>query len=107
MKPEKVVFIEESLKDSFNQLSDLDPVKKGLVRAIRDIQQNFLAGRNVKKNLISRTFIKKYGINNLWIYNLPIGWRMLYSITNTEELAIIDVILDWMSHKDYERLFKF
>jgi len=64
------------------------------------------AGRNVIKKLIPKKLIKKYGIDNLRIYNLPIAWRMLYTITSNE-IEIISVILDWMNHKDYERLFKF
>ncbi len=46
------------------------------------------------------------GINNLRIYNLPSVWRMLYTVTSNG-IEIVSVILDWMNHKDYERLFKF
>jgi len=28
MKPEKVVFVDESLEKSFNELSEVDPIKK-------------------------------------------------------------------------------
>ena len=107
MKPEKVVFIDESLEKSFNELNDTDPVKKALVRAINTLQEDAFSGRNVKKNLIPKPLIQKYGLNNLWIYNLPDGWRMLYVLTPSEEVQIIAVILDWMNHKDYEKLFKF
>ena len=31
MKPEKVVFVDESLEKSFNELNEVDPVKKALV----------------------------------------------------------------------------
>ncbi|MCX6750897.1 MAG: hypothetical protein NTZ83_05545 [Candidatus Pacearchaeota archaeon] len=106
MKPEKVVFVDESLEKSFAVLDNKDPLKKGLIKAIKDVQENSFAGRNVKKELIPKEIIKKYNINNLWIYNLPNGWRMLYVLTSSE-IRIIAVILNWMNHKDYEKLFKF
>jgi len=88
-------------------LNNEDPVKKGLMKAIRELTEDAFCGRNVKKNLIPKSLIQKYGLNNLWIYNLPDGWRMLYVLTPSEEIEIIAVILDWMNHKDYERLFNF
>jgi len=107
MKPEKVIFVDGDLEESFNELSESDSLKKALKKAIKDIQENVFCGRNVKKKLIPREFSRKYGIDNLWIYNLPSSWRLLYSITPSEEIRIIAAILDWMNHKDYERLFKF
>ena len=107
MKSEKVVFVDESLEKSFNELSEKDILKKSLIRAIKCIQENAFAGRNVKKKLIPMKLIEKYSIDNLWIYNLPDGWRLLYSITPSEDIKIIAAILDWMNHKDYERLFNF
>ncbi|MEK6918117.1 MAG: hypothetical protein AABW51_04170 [Nanoarchaeota archaeon] len=107
MKPEKVVFFDESLEKSFNGLNAADPVKKALVRAIKTLQEDAFSGRNVKKNIIPKSLIQKYGIDNLWIYNLPDAWRMLYVLTPSKEIQIIAVILDWMNHKDYEKLFKF
>jgi hypothetical protein len=102
----KVVFVDKDLENVFNNLDDGDPVKKALVRAIKNIQQDPRVGRNVKKRLIPRKLIGRYEIDNLRIYNLPNAWRMLYSITSSE-IEIISVILNWMNHKDYERLFKF
>ena len=107
MISEKVIFVDESLENSFNELSDKDPIKKGIVRAIGFIQENFSCGRNVKKELIPKKLIDKYAINNLWIYDLPDGWRLLYSVTSGGEIEIIAAVLDWMNHKDYERLFGF
>ena len=107
MKPEKVVFVDEGLETSFSQLDEADPIKKALIRAIDNLKEGAFSGRNVKKKLIPKSLIQKHGINNLWIYNLPDGWRMLYVLTPSEEIQIIAVVLDWMSHKDYEKLFKF
>ena len=107
MKPYKIRFIGRDLEKSFNELSDNDPIKKALIKAIKDIKQNVFCGRNVKKKLIPKGLIKKYNLNNLWIYNLPSSWRFLYSIGHEEEIRVVAVVLDWINHKDYERLFKF
>lgn len=107
MKPDKVVFVDSDLEDSFNGMSDKDPIKKGIVRAIKSIQENFACGRNVKKELIPKKLIDNYSLTNLWIYDLPNGWRLLYSVTSGGEIEIIAAVLDWMDHKDYERLFGF
>lgn len=107
MKPDKVVFIDQELEESFNQMADKDPIKKGIIRAIGFIQEDFSCGRNVKKELIPRRIVDRYGLNNLWIYDLPNGWRLLYSVTSGGEIEIIAAVLDWMDHKDYEKLFGF
>ena len=107
MKPDKVVFVDSELEDSFNEMSDKDPIKKGIIRAINSIQENFSCGRNVKKELIPKRLVEKHSLTNLWIYDLPNGWRLLYSISSGGEIEIIAAVLDWMDHKDYERLFEF
>jgi len=107
MKPNKMKFIDRSLEEAFNILDNDDPTKKALIRAIKDINENCHCGRNVRKKLIPKRLIDKYKINNLWIYNLPSAWRLLYSLTNSGEIKLVAVVLDWMNHKDYERLFKF
>ena len=107
MKPDKVVFVDEELEKSFNELSETDPIKRGIIRAICAIQENFSCGRQVKKELIPNKLVEKYDLKNLWIYDLPNGWRLLYSVTSAGEIEIIAAVLDWMDHKDYERLFGF
>ena len=104
MKVKKVIFSDEDLKEKFDELGDNDPIKKALVRVIGHLKEDAFAGRLVKKELIPE---KYKGHKNLLIYNLPSVWRMLYTVKTKDELEIISVILNWMSHKDYERLFKF
>ncbi|MFA4960239.1 MAG: hypothetical protein WC548_01100 [Candidatus Pacearchaeota archaeon] len=103
MIPGKVVFIDDELEKAFESLKDSDPVKKGLKKAIREISENAFCGRNVKKSLIPAAY--SY-FENLWIYNLPSAWRLIYSLAPSK-VEIIAVVLDWMDHKDYERLFNF
>jgi hypothetical protein len=106
MEP-KVIFAELKLKEAFDELSNKDPrLYKEIEKSFEEMKQNMYCGRNVKKNLIPRNLIEKFGINNLWIYNLRKDWRLLYSLAH-DEIEILALILDWMNHKDYERLFKF
>ncbi len=103
----KVKFADEKLKRAFEDIEKSDPrLHKEIEKAFRDICQNAFCGRNVKKELIPKEFIKKFEINNLWIYNLRADWRLLYSVAH-DEIEVLALVLDWMNHKDYERLFGF
>ena len=107
IKPSKVVFISDDLENSFNSLPDNDFIKKSIIRAIKDLNQNAFSGIQVPKRLIPKEYIKKYGINNLWKYDLPKAWRLLYTITSENEVELISAILEWFDHKNYERKFKY
>ena len=103
----RVIFADEELKRTFESLKSEDErLYKEIEEALKTIRQNAFFGRNVKKKLIPKELIQKYGIDNLWIYNLRKDWRLLYTITNNE-VEVLAIVLDWMNHKDYERLFKF
>ena len=110
MKPHKITFIDKNLEQTFNNLSEKDPIKKGLIKAIRDIKVDFGVGRLITKDTHDKSRIKKildkYKLDNLMVYGLPSAWRMLYSITRSEDIKIVAIILDWMDHKDYEKLLK-
>lgn len=105
IKPSKVVFICDELEKDFNELKDDNPIKKGMVRAITDLRENAFSGIQIPKRLFPKEYIKKWGINNLWKYDLPNGWRLLYTITPENEVELISAILEWFDHKGYERRF--
>jgi len=107
IKPSKVVFISDELEDNYNSLSEDDFVKKSIVKAVKDLKSNAFAGIHVPKRLIPKEYIKKYGINNLWKYDMPKGWRLLYTVTSENEVELISAILEWFGHKEYERRFKY
>lgn len=102
-KPSKVVFIEDKLEASFNSLKRDDPIKKSMIRAINDLKQNAFSGVQVPKRLIPKLYVQKYGLNNLWKYDLPQGWRLLYTVTAENEVELISAILEWFNHKNYEK----
>lgn len=106
-KPSSVVFISDELEEDYNSLKEEDFLKKAITRAIRDLRQNAFAGIQVPKRLFPKEYVRKYGINNLWKYDLPKGWRLLYTVAPTNEVELISAILEWFSHKDYEKRFKY
>ncbi|MGD9275648.1 MAG: type II toxin-antitoxin system YoeB family toxin [Candidatus Pacearchaeota archaeon] len=110
MKEVKVAFIDKKLKESFDKLKKEKTSEKDLSefleRAIKDIKKNPFVGIQIKKKLIPKEYRTKYQIQNLWKYNLPNAWRLIYSIQK-DHISIVCVLLEWFSHKKYERRFKF
>ncbi len=103
----KIRFVDEKLKQAFEEAEKSDPrLYKEIEKAMTDICNNAFCGRNVKKSLIPKELAKKYELKNLWIYNLRVDWRLLYTV-GKDEIDILAVVLDWINHKDYERLFNF
>jgi hypothetical protein len=104
VKPSKVSFADEKIKKAWESLDKNDEIYKQLEKAKRNIEENAFCGRAVIKKLIPKIY-KQY--DNLWIYDLPSGWRLLYTITTPNKIQIISVILKWIDHKEYVKLFKF
>lgn len=98
-------FIDKDLEKVFNELPDEDPIKKALIRAFQEIKKDYQAGEYIPKKDIPESYLRKYGINNIRVYDLPSAWRLMYTITGSAEIGIVSIMLDWMTHKDYERLF--
>ena len=111
MKKEiSVAFINKKLNEEFESLKDGKYEDKQLhsniIRAMGDLKQNPICGIQIPKKLWPKQYIRAYEITNLWKYNLPNAWRLLYSI-ETNEIRIVSIILEWFNHKGYEKRFKY
>jgi len=109
-KPVHVTFGEKKIEKEFEELKEGKFEDKQLYnfidRAIKDLKSNPMCGTKIPKNLWPQEYIQEYEITNLWKYDLPNGWRLIYTI-QTNEVMILNVILEWFNHKDYERKFKY
>jgi len=104
-----VVFGDEKLQKQFEELKNTGDKQlfKQLERAFENLESNAFCGIQIPKKLIPQEYIRKFGeITNLWKYNLPDAWRLIYTIKNNK-IEILSVLLDWLNHKDYERKFKY
>ncbi len=95
-------------KKVMNELEIVDEnLKKQLEKAFKNLEDNAFCGIQIPKKLIPKEYIKRFGnLSNLWKYNLPDAWRLIYTVKN-DKATVISVILEWMDHKEYERRFKY
>ena len=105
MKKVEVKFANEKVLKAYQKLDD-EKLKKFINRALDDIKENPFCGIQVPKKLIPKEYARNFGVKNLWKYNLPNAWRLIYSIEGGE-IVIITIILEWMDHKEYERRFNY
>ena len=109
-KPVYVTFGDKKIENEFEILKEGKFEDKQLYnfinRAIKDLKANPITGIKISKKLWPNEYIKKYSITNLWKYDLPNGWRLIYTI-QTNEVMILNVILEWFDHKGYEKKFKY
>lgn len=104
----RIFFAEEKLKKSFDELKNGKTEEQDLYyflsQAFNNLTINAHSGIQIPKRLIPKVYTKKYSIDNLWKYDLPKGWRLIYSVTG-KSIEVISIILEWMDHKEYERRF--
>jgi Txe/YoeB family toxin of Txe-Axe toxin-antitoxin module len=103
----RIFFADEKVKKAFERLKDSTTEDKQLykfiVRALEDIEKDAFCGIQIQKRLIPKEYEKKCGgLDNLWKYDLPNAWRLLYSVKR-DGIFILGIILEWMDHKNYER----
>jgi hypothetical protein len=110
MRLKEVAFADQTLKDAYFELKEGKfeerQVFEFVSRAINDLKENPLCGIRIPKKLWPKEYISKYQITNLWKYNLPNAWRLMYTLIG-DEIKIVSMILEWLDHKNYERRFRY
>ena len=106
--PSTYRFADEKIKEAYYKLEHGDDQERELFKLIKqalvNIEENAFCGIQLPKRLIPKEYLKKYDVKNLWKYNLPDAWRLIYSVEG-KNLLVFSIILEWMDHKSYERRF--
>ena len=106
----RLFFAEKTVEKSFKELKagkmEEQELYYHLSQAFENFKKNAFCGIQIPKKLIPTPYIKKYGIGNLWKYDLPKGWRLLYSV-GKEGIEVISIVLEWLDHKNYEKRFNY
>ena len=69
------------------------------------LRENLFAGDAIRKRLIPASYVERYGVNNLYRYAHPEGYRSCYTLVRIEDVGVCPVILDLLSHQEYDRVF--
>lgn len=100
----------EEVYKRLNEEAPTSKTERMILKAVNQkvglIKSNPHYGEPIAKNLIPEEYKQKYGVTNLFHVELPVFWRMLYSLTNGEtEIEIVAFILDITDHKTYNKKF--
>lgn len=99
----------EEVYKKLNSEAESNKQSRMILKAVNNkiglIKSNIHYGNPIAKNLIPDEYKKKYGTTNLFRVELPTFWRMLYSLTNNEEVEIIAFVLDIIDHPEYDKKF--
>ncbi len=99
----------EEVYKKLNSEAETNKQSKMIFNAINNkkelIKANIHYGNPIAKNLIPQEYIDKFGVKNLFRVELPAFWRMLYTLTNNEEIEIIAFVLDIIDHQTYDKKF--
>lgn len=103
-----VAFATTKLKADFEALKDGKSEEKilhnDLCQTLDALRLDCGLGIRVPKRIWPKFYKKHYLITNLWKCDLPSGWRVTYTIKIDEEKTIC-MILEWLTHKKYNRRF--
>ena len=105
MKDAFVGFIDQKAKEEYEKAQKENPqLFKFLERATDDLKENPFCGIKIPRKLWPEFYIRKYSIDNLWKYDMPNAYRLIYTIVK-DEIKILAVLLEWFDHKEYEKRF--
>ena len=107
----RIIFGDDRQKEAFEKLKRLKTedrkLYEWLTRAFRDIEENAFCGMQIPKKLVPKEYERRFGrLSNLWKYNLPNAWRLMYTVKDGDAV-VLSIILEWAGHKDYERRFNY
>ena len=116
-KEVKVVLSAEATEE-YNELNRIvwEELQRGVMSSVHQsifrsiervkgwLKENPFVGDQVKKSQIPHYYSEKYGIANLCRIELSNYWRLIYTI-QSNEVEIIDFILDIIDHNEYDKKF--
>jgi hypothetical protein len=68
------------------------------------LKGNMFAGERIERKKFPKYYVQKYGVNNLYKFNLDSRTRLIYTLVAGES-GVAVVILEILDHKKYEERF--
>ena len=99
---EQLAKLKESIKEKDFKFNN--QLLRAIERETENLKLSPHRGIQIQKDRIPQIYVQEYGVTNLWKINLPDYWRMIYTIVGNE-IEIISILLEFMDHKDYNKIF--
>jgi hypothetical protein len=99
-RPSPKIFVSEDLATLLRKVGTKNNLSKWVDGMETVLSENMYAGELIRKSQIPKQYIDRYGVNNLYRYSHPEGFRSCYTILNG-----CPYILDIMSHSEYDKVF--
>ena len=71
---------------------------------VKNLKTNAFIGDLIPRKYLSKKVIDKYGTDKIFRVELVGYWRLLYTVVG-EETQIIALILEYMDHPSYDKMF--
>lgn len=69
------------------------------------LKQNMMAGEKVQRSHWPPHYVKKYGVTNLWKFNMSRGARLIYTLLSENGRWVVVVLEMFLTHREYEKRF--
>jgi len=102
-----IVFFNQKLEAAYQKLA-VGPTEERelysqLEEAFKELKKDSECGTKIPSKLWPKEYAR-LGITNLWKYDLLNGWRLIYTLTG-DKIEVMAIVLEWFSHKEYEKRF--
>ncbi|HZY47053.1 MAG TPA: hypothetical protein VFE96_04575 [Candidatus Bathyarchaeia archaeon] len=79
--------------------------KRTVDSAMDKLKQNMMAGDKIQRPQWPPYYVKRYGIGNLWKFNMSKGARLVYTVLSENGRWVVVVLEMFLTHKEYEKRF--
>jgi len=82
-------------------------LRAAIVQAVDILKETPEAGKHIANDRIPKEYTRRYGPGvSFWKYDILGSWRLIYTIGHEEGLILVTFV-EWMSHVEYERRFRY
>lgn len=105
-RPSPAVLLFKELRDFLKEFDPSHKFNKWIADMKSVLKENMFAGDYIAKK-IPKHYIRRYGVNSLYRYDHPEGFRSCYTLLEYGRLGVCLVILDLRTHPEYDKIFRY
>ena len=89
----------------YRKLKPSSPERRVVDSAPEKVKLNMMLGDKIQRPQWPPYYVRKYGISNLWKFNMSKGARLVYTLLSENGYWVVVVLEMFLTHKEYEKRF--